>query len=263
MPNSSRDNFSPAVRRALAIRAAHFCSNPQCLKLTAGPASDGERGLETGHGAHIRGAARGGPRYDSNQTASERSAAANGIWLCRECGDIVDKDAAGHTAEDLRNWKANHEAMIAEVRTKGWSHSIELLRKGRATPEMAEQIIALFEDRRMFWAAFDAEMPDRVRRSLDGLRRDLTALRHQGVVGSPLDAIIIALGRTIRHFFDAVERFDLDTLRCDSGDPEWRAFESALRTLRKAIGYQIAALARAYAIPLQGEFADYQPLASD
>lgn len=75
--------------------------------------------------------------------------------------------------------------------------------------------------------------------------------------------MIVALGQTIRHFFDAVERFDLTTLRCDSGDPDWLSFESALRALRKSIAYQIGALADAYAIPLQGEFADYLPRMAD
>ena len=261
MPRSPRQNFSAPVRRALAIRAAHFCSNPACLKLTAGPASDLERGLETGHGAHIRAAAPGGPRYDPAQSEAERRGASNGIWLCRECGDIVDKDSAGYTVSELCAWKSDHEAMIAEVRTQGWARSIELLRTRRSEPDLAEQVIALFEDRRVFWAAFDAEMPDRVRRSLDGLRVELTALRRHCLAGSPIDTIIVGLGKTIRRFFDAVERLDLAALRCDSGDPDWRAFESALRTLRKAIGYQIAALAEAYSIPLQGGFADYRPQA--
>jgi hypothetical protein len=41
-------------------------------------------------------------------------------------------------------------------------------------------------------------------------------------------------------------------LRCDGRDPDWLAFESALRALRKSIGFQIKALANSYSIPLQG-----------
>jgi hypothetical protein len=227
MIRASRQNFSAQVRRSLAIRAAHFCSNPRCLKLTAGPASDDKRGLETGHGAHICAAAPGGPRYDPNQTQEERKGAANGLWLCRECGDVVDKDEAGYSPNELRAWKSDHEAMIAEVRTQGWARSIELLRSGRTAPALAEKIITLFEDRRVFWAAFDAERPSRVRHSLDDLRRDLTRLRSDCAAGSPLDVIIVALGRTIRHFYDVVEPFDMDTLRCYGCDPNWQAFASA------------------------------------
>lgn len=124
-------------------------------------------------------------------------------------------------------------------------------------PGVAQEIIALIEDRRAFWARFDAEFPDRVRMSLDGLRHDLTRLRRHCGVGSPLDAVIVALSQTIRHFFTVVEKMDLTTLRCNGGDPEWLAFEAALRILRKSIGYQIIALADSYSIPLQGEFSDH------
>lgn len=252
-----RDNFPQPVRKELALRAAHFCSNPGCLRLTAGPRSDGERGLGTGHAAHICAASPGGPRYDHHQSDAERRSAANGLWLCRECGDMVDKDPDGFTAAQLRAWKRDHEVMIAEIRQQGWSRSIELLRSGGMAPGLAREIVALVEDRRAFWARFDAEFPDRVRMSLDDLRHDLTRLRSDCAPGSALDTVIVALAQTIRHFFDVVERLDLTTLQCDSRNPDWLAFETALRSLRKSIGYQIAALADAYSIPLHGEFADY------
>ncbi len=258
-----RDNFSLPIKKELALRAAHFCSNPRCLRLTAGPRSGLQRGLATGHAAHICAASAGGPRYDPLQSEAERRSMTNGLWLCRECGDMVDKDVSGFSADELRTWKRNHEAMIAEVRQRGWSRSIELLRFGQTAPGVARDIIALIEDRRTFWARFDAEFPDRVRMSLDGLRHDLTRLRRDCAPGSALDIVIVALAQTIRRFFDAVERFDLMTLRCDSHDPDWLAFESALRTLRKSIGFQASALADSYSIPLQGEFAVYLPQGSN
>jgi hypothetical protein len=259
MPTSTRDNFSSAVRQHLAIRAAHFCSNPRCLKLTAGPASDPNRGLQTGHAAHICAASERGPRYDPQQTPAERSAAANGIWLCRECGDLVDKDVTGYSVSELLTWKGNHEAMIAEVRMQGWASSIALLNRRRTDPDLAARVIATFEDRRVFWAAFDVEWPERVRESLTSLRRDLTSLRSNCSPGSPIDIIIAALGKTIRHFFDAVEIYDLRTLRCDSRDPEWRDFEAALLALRKSIMLQVGSLADSCGITIQNELAEYLP----
>jgi len=252
----NRDDFSMPVKRGLAERAAYFCSNPQCLRLTAGPRSGTERGLRTGHAAHIRGASPEGPRYDPAQTAEERKAAANGIWLCRECGVMVDEDHDGFTVDELERWKRNHEAMIAEVRQKGWAESLNLLTASRDHPAVARRVLALFEDRRAFWVAFDAEFPDRVRLSLDGLRHDLANCRQSVMTGSPLDTMIVALSQTIRHFFDAVEDLDLVTLRCDSYDPDWRRFQDALGSLRKSIGFQAKALAEAYDLPLQGEFGE-------
>ncbi|MFK4056862.1 hypothetical protein [Brevundimonas sp. NPDC046655] len=253
----ARDNFPEPVKRELAMRAAYFCSNPFCLRLTAGPRSVSSRGLKTGHAAHICAASPGFARYDSNQTEAERRSADNGLWLCRECGDIVDKDEAGYPVQTLKTWKHTHDTMIAEIRQKGWAESLELLRAGRLEPDVAEQVVALVEDRRVFWARFDAEFPDRVRQSLDNLRHDLTDLRRQCRAGGPLDVMIVALGQTIRHFFDSVERLDLVMLRCDSGNPDWVDFEQALKALRKSIGIQVVALADAFAIPLQGEFAQY------
>jgi hypothetical protein len=176
---------------------------------------------------------------------------------------MVDKDDSGYSADELRAWKRDHEAMIAEVRQQGWSRSIELLRSGQNSPGLAREIVALMEDRRAFWARFDAEFPDRVRMSLDGLRHELTRLRRDCAPRSPLDIVIVALAQTIRRFFDAVEQFDLTTLRCDSCNPNWLAFESALRALRKSVGFQIKALADSYSIPLQGEFAAYLPQGSN
>jgi hypothetical protein len=257
-----RDEFPAPVKRELALRAAHFCSNPACLRLTAGPASRADRGLRTGHAAHICGAAENGPRYDAGQTADERGSAGNGIWLCRECGDIVDKDAVGHGVDLLREWKRTHEAMLSEVRTEGYSRSLELLRSSRAQPAVAQRVLALIEDRRLFWARFDAEFPDRVRTSLDNLRHELTAMRKDCAPGTPMDEVIVALARTIRHFFDEVERFDLVTLRCDSWDHQWRSFEGALRALRKSIAFQVSEMANAYGMPLSGEFAEQVPRAT-
>jgi hypothetical protein len=253
----ARDNFPEPVKRELAMRAAYFCSNPHCLRLTAGPRSVSSRGLKTGHAAHICAASPGFARYDENQTPEERRSPDNGLWLCRECGDAVDKDAVGYPVETLKGWKRSHDNMIAEIRQKGWSDSLELLRAGRLEPDIAEQVVALIEDRRVFWARFDAEFPDRVRMSLDNLRHDLTKLRRQCRAGGPLDTMIVALGQTIRHFYDSVEHLDMVTLRCSSGDPDWSYFEQALQALRKSIGIQLAALAQAYEIPVQGEFAEY------
>lgn len=250
---TKRDEFSPATKCTLAVRAAHFCSNPDCLKLTAGPHSDPAKSLTTGHAAHIHAAAPGGARYDANQTPEKRKAIANGLWLCRECGDIVDKDDSPHPPQLLRDWKRDHEAMIAEVRSKGYAKSLELLRSKRIEPALAKRIISQLEDRRALWESFDAEFPDRVRISLDNLRSRLVELRADLQDGTPLDVVLLSLTKTIHSFFRQVEQSDLTTLRCDSRDPEWLHFRNALATLRKAIGLQVSNLSTAYGISLSSD----------
>lgn len=96
---------------ALAHRAALLCGNPTCRKLTQGPSRDRvDKRTNAGCAAHICGAARRGPRYDKTQSAAERKSAANGIWLCRNCGEIVDDDETTYPATLLRVWKAMAEA---------------------------------------------------------------------------------------------------------------------------------------------------------
>lgn len=168
--------------------------------------------------------------------------------------NVVDKDSDGYSADELRQWKTDHEALIHEVRTRGYAASLRLLRASSPDADTALRIIHLFEDRRVFWSAFDAEVPAHVRTSLDGLRVELRRLRSEVTPGGAMDVILVSLGETIRRFYDHVARTDLDTLRCDSGDPEWRSFEGALQALRKSIGLQVTNIAAAYRIPIQGEF---------
>lgn len=259
---TTRDNFTEATKKALAIRAAHFCSSPRCLKLTAGPSSDPSKALTTGHAAHIHAASKLGPRYKASQGPDERKSIENGIWLCRECGVIVDSDESGHKAVQLRKWKDDHEAMISEVRTEGYSRSLALLQSGRMEPQIAKTVIASMEDRRSLWITFDAEFPDRVRQSLDELRSRFAAIRGDLLDGTPLDRILLSLTKTILSFFNAVEALDLKTLRCNAGAPEWLHFSDALATLRKSIGLQIANLASAYNITLSEDMQRIAPLES-
>jgi hypothetical protein len=108
-----RDDFSAVTRRFLAERAAYICSNPDCRSNTIGPHSDPGRSLNTGIAAHICGAARGGPRYDPNQTPEERMSIANGIWLCARCSRLVDTDELLYPAERLRQWRVEHERWVS------------------------------------------------------------------------------------------------------------------------------------------------------
>lgn len=255
----ARDEFPIRTKRTLAIRAAHFCSNPQCLKLTAGPHSNEAKSLTTGHAGHIHAAAPNGPRYDPNQTSAQRKSIANGIWLCRECGDIVDKDDCHHSVGLLREWKSNHETLIAEVRTAGYSKSLELLQSKRIEPIIARKIITFMEDRRVLWQTFDAEFPDRVRRSLDDLRLYLVNLQSELNNGSPLGRVLLSLVKTIHVFFNMVEHSDLAALKCNCEDPEWRRFSDALAVLRKAIGLQIDNLANVYGIEITSDLKSIVP----
>jgi len=173
---------------------------------------------------------------------------------------IVDADDSGHTDDQLRKWKADHETMVSEVRSGGYSRSLALLQADRMEPQIAKKIIASMEDRRSLWITFDAEFPDRVRQSLDELRSRLTTIRGDLLDGNSLDGILFALTKTILKFFNTVESSDLRTLRCNANDPEWVRFSEALAALRKAIGLQIANIADAYGIELSKDLQYIAPV---
>lgn len=112
-----RDNFSSKTADALAKRVAYRCSNPSCRKRTIGPGTQDDRSASIGTAAHITGASGLGPRYDKSIQPSQRSHISNGIWLCADCGRLVDSDQDRFSIELLRNWKklAESEA-LAELK---------------------------------------------------------------------------------------------------------------------------------------------------
>lgn len=107
-------DFSKHTKRILAKRAGQFCSNPNCRRITSGPHSDSDKSMNHGRAAHIKAARNGGARYDPKMTDNERCNIVNGIWLCIECADVVDKDAKKFTVELLNKWKEDHEKWILD-----------------------------------------------------------------------------------------------------------------------------------------------------
>lgn len=110
-----RDDFSKPVADALGKRAAFVCSNPDCRILTLASSDENEsKFLYIGKAAHICAAAKGGPRYIAEMTPEERKSASNGIFLCSNCADMIDKnDGIDFPVERLRRWKDDHEKWVA------------------------------------------------------------------------------------------------------------------------------------------------------
>ena len=104
--NQNRDNFSESLKRRLAERVGYVCSNPMCGRATTGPHSAPGKSIRIGRAAHISAAAAGGPRYNPAQTPEQRASIANGIWLCANCADLIDKDAESFTQGLLNEWKS-------------------------------------------------------------------------------------------------------------------------------------------------------------
>lgn len=106
MARQNRDDFTEKTKLQLAKRAGWLCSDPSCRRPTIGSTSDGDGEINLGTAAHICAAAPGGPRYDPNQTPTQRSSADNGIWMCKLHGTAVDAKDSKFTVKLLREWKA-------------------------------------------------------------------------------------------------------------------------------------------------------------
>ncbi|WP_210213471.1 hypothetical protein [Mesorhizobium sp. M4A.F.Ca.ET.090.04.2.1] len=94
------------------------CSNPDCRLPTAGPDA-GEGTTNTGVAAHIAAASPGGARFDEAMTPEQRSAIANGIWLCQTHAKLIDDDELTYSPAVLQEWKSIAEA-AAKVEAAGF-----------------------------------------------------------------------------------------------------------------------------------------------
>jgi hypothetical protein len=105
----ARDDFSVAVKRALAERAGFRCSFPGCDAETIGPSEEGaEATSSTGTAAHISAASagRGARRFDPSLTSEARSSIENGLWCCRNHGTLIDTDERTYSTPMLKKWRA-------------------------------------------------------------------------------------------------------------------------------------------------------------
>ena len=111
-----RDDFSSAIKKALAERAGHRCSYPDCEKVTHGPSDESESSTSnTGMACHIS-AASGGPgarRYDQKMSNEQRTSVDNGIWMCYLHGKLIDTDEKYYSIEVLKQWR-----QVAEKKAK-------------------------------------------------------------------------------------------------------------------------------------------------
>jgi hypothetical protein len=103
------DDFPSNVKTVLGQRAGWRCSNPRCRISTSGPGDDPDKGVNRGKAAHITAERPRGPRYDPALSHAERAGTGNGIWLCGNCHDLVDKDHPGYPVRLLQAWKREAE----------------------------------------------------------------------------------------------------------------------------------------------------------
>jgi hypothetical protein len=101
----ARDDFNSKTKDILAKRVGFLCSNPICRKHTIGPNSNPDKATIIGKAAHITAASLNGPRHDSTLLQLQRKSISNGIWLCSNCADLIDKDENFYSVDLLIRWR--------------------------------------------------------------------------------------------------------------------------------------------------------------
>src|SRR5258707_9005559 len=100
-----RDDFTKRTITEIAKGVGYRCSNPECRRPTVGANAAQDGTIIIGVAAHICAASLGGPRYNAAQTPEARRSKENGLWLCQNCGRLVDADPDKFTVEKLTGWK--------------------------------------------------------------------------------------------------------------------------------------------------------------
>lgn len=80
-----------------------------CGSPTWGPNDRPYSATNIGQAAHIAAAAVKGPRYVEEMSPEERSSITNGIWLCSNCHDKVDRNVDTYTIAILKDLKEKAE----------------------------------------------------------------------------------------------------------------------------------------------------------
>lgn len=124
-----RDEFDKKIIDTIAKRASYICSNPDCRSNTLGPSEkDPEKYIYTGKVSHIIAASENGPRNDHSFTSKQRSSIENGIFLCSNCADMIDKNMGSDFPVDLlKKWKDNHEIWVKENLNKSKNSTISII----------------------------------------------------------------------------------------------------------------------------------------
>jgi hypothetical protein len=102
-----RDDFPRQTIAEIAKSVGYRCSNPECARPTVGANAAQDGIITIGVAAHICAASPGGPRYNPAQIRDARRSKDNGIWLCQNCGRLIDADPQKFTVEILTGWKHN------------------------------------------------------------------------------------------------------------------------------------------------------------
>lgn len=113
MARIKEHEFKQKTKTALARRANNLCTNPACRTQTIAPKfDDKEACVSTGIAAHICANSENGPRFSKSMRPDEIRSIDNGIWLCSNCSNLIDREPSRYPVAILKKWKSDHEEFV-------------------------------------------------------------------------------------------------------------------------------------------------------
>ena len=229
-----RINFTPSVKKEIARRAMHICSNPDCLRFTVYSTTE-ENTRSIAEAAHINAASGQGPRAIIMDEEKLKKAE-NGIWLCSICHTKVDNDACYYDEKRLRAWKVNHEDILRRIVGKDLESALLNLRNHKRYYDEARELVSYIESRRVLHEGLDMEFPPRVLESLNNIRERVSQTKAKINPDTSLFDALNKIQLAIDEFLRSIgPETNLKTLRCNSNDPVWVKFSEELSKLRCGI----------------------------
>ena len=108
-------HYTPKTLKLLWGLSRGQCAHPDCSTPLIEPATDASDAFVAGHVCHILAASVDGPRGTTGLTEKELNSPNNLILLCRNHHAIVDGQHETYPAEELREWKRQHENLSHQV----------------------------------------------------------------------------------------------------------------------------------------------------
>jgi len=191
--------FSPTVAEAIAYRSAYICNAPECNALTVGPAmADPNLKNKCGQAAHIVGEKKTAARYRDDAGPAYIASAANGIWLCSSCHDLVDKNKGrDYSEQELLKWKHEHEEMIATL-LRTHQSPLPLVRRFSINAKVAQEMVNTFGNKGVMYRHAHSENIPAAIASLKEIRKTLAGCQKEIELDAQLSGICSALIKECR-----------------------------------------------------------------
>ena len=112
MMATSKRKYPTKTRRILDIQSLNQCAFPGCTNALVEPGIGNASPAVTADTCHIHAISPDGPRWKEGLTTEDLNSIDNLILLCKNHHAVVDSQPEFYTAEQLKQWKAEHAAKV-------------------------------------------------------------------------------------------------------------------------------------------------------